>query len=109
MTRRIKLNNKNKKSEVKKDYRKHILFTVGGILAISSIFMTVESATSSVEVSSLRQKEVELSLEKRNLENSLAKSLSISDLEEKGNELGYTVPSNMIYISGSKETAARLP
>lgn len=89
--------------------RKYILFTAAGILAVSSIFMTVESATSGVEVSSLRQKELELSMEKRNLETVLVKSLSISDLEQKGSEMGYTKPSQMVYVSGEGEAMAKLP
>lgn len=106
--RKINLNKKDK-NVVKKDFKKYILFTVLGVLAMSSVFMTVETATSSVEVASLKQKEDTLSLEKRNLENTLAKSLSMSDLEEKSTEMGYTKPANMVYITGSKETAAKLP
>ncbi len=89
--------------------RKYILFTVAGVLAVSSIFMTVETATSGVEVSSLRQKERELSMEKRNLENTLVKSLSVNGLEEKSSELGYTRPSKMVYVSQSQEAMAKLP
>jgi cell division protein FtsL len=105
--KRISINKQNK--ETKFSMTKYILFVVAGVLAISSVFMTVETATSSVEVTSLRQKENELSLEKRNLENRLAKSLSINDLEEKSGQMGYGKPVNMVYVTGSKETAAKLP
>lgn len=85
------------------------LFAVAGILAISSIFMTVETATSSVEVSNLREKESQLLTERRNLENTLAQSLSMSDLQQKGSEMGYTEPANLVYVSGDSGAVAKLP
>ncbi|KKR90033.1 MAG: hypothetical protein UU51_C0013G0006 [Microgenomates group bacterium GW2011_GWC1_41_20] len=108
--RRIKQIQGNKENRtIRRSLTKYVLFTVAGILAISSIFMTVETATSSVEVSTLRQKEAELSMEKRNLENTLVRSLSMSDLEGKGNELGFTKPQAVVYVSGSEESVAKLP
>jgi len=106
--RRIKIEKKNNKVTAR-SFQKYILFAVAGILAVSSIFMTVETATSGVEVSSLRQKESELAMEKRNLEGSLVKTLSMNDLGQKGNEMGYVKPATMVYVSGSPEAMARLP
>lgn len=97
-----------KKSE-SKNLTKYVLFAVLGVLVVSSVFMTVETATSSVKVSDLREIGNELSLEKRNLESTLAKSLSMSDLEKKGSELGYVKPAGMVYISGNVEAVAKLP
>lgn len=88
---------------------KYILFIVAGILAVSSIFMTVETTTSSLEVSELRQKQTELSFEKRNLENTLVRSLSLNDLQEKGGEMGFTKPQTLVFVSGEKEAVAKLP
>lgn len=83
---------------------------VFGVLAVSSIFMTVETATSGVEVSDLRQKEAELSMEKRNLEGTLMQSLSVNDLESKSGEMGFAKPTAMVYVSESQEAvAANLP
>ncbi|KKS16056.1 MAG: hypothetical protein UU74_C0049G0008 [Candidatus Woesebacteria bacterium GW2011_GWA1_41_7] len=48
-------------------------------------------------------------MEKRNLENTLVRSLSMSDLEGKGNELGFTKPQAVVYVSGSEESVAKLP
>jgi hypothetical protein len=89
--------------------RRYVLLAIVGILAVSSVFMTVESATSGVEVSNLRQKENQLILEKRNLEETLVRSLSINDLEDKSSEMGFGQPSTMVYVSGSQETVAQLP
>lgn len=88
---------------------KCILFAVAATLALSSILMTVETATSSVEVSNLRDREKKLLNERRNLENVLAQSLSMNDLEQKGSEMGYAEPSNLVYLSGDSEVVAKLP
>lgn len=104
-----KLVGQNDKKNIRKNFGRYFLFLVAGILSVSSVLMTLEVATSGTEVAGLRRKEAELSLEKRNLENILAKSDSIGDLEERSNEIGYSRPADIIYITGSKETAAILP
>ncbi|EKE12210.1 MAG: hypothetical protein ACD_13C00254G0007 [uncultured bacterium] len=93
----------------RKSLTKYVLFGVAGILAASSIFMTVETTTSSLEVSELRKKQSQLSNEKRNLENTLVRSLSMSDLEEKGSELGFVKPQQMVFVSDAKAAVAQLP
>lgn len=108
MKRRIKIINKEERS-VKKGVTKYLLFAVGGLLALSSVFMTVETATSGVEVSNLREKERILSMEKRNLEATLVHSLSVNDLGEKSTEMGFVKPVTMVYVAESLEVAAKLP
>lgn len=107
----IKRNNLSKigKKGSKGKTTRYALFLMGAILAVSSVLMTVETATSSTEVSKLREAETILINEKRSLENTLAQSLSMSDLRQRGNEMGYVEPSNLVYVSGSHETMARLP
>lgn len=99
---------KNTKKE-RKSIRKYVLFAVFGIMALSSVFMTVETATSSVEVTKLREKESELSLEKRNLEGSLTESLSMNDLETKSADMGFSKPTSLVYVSKSQDVVAQLP
>jgi hypothetical protein len=91
-----------------KNFKKYILFGVGGILAISSIFMTVENATSGAEVTSLRNKQVMLANQKRELEDTLIKNISVSGLEVKSGEMGYIKPSILVYVSTS-QPVAQLP
>jgi len=109
MTRRNSVRQNKFKKVEKRSITKYILMAVAGILALSSVIMTVENASSGVEVASLREKQSQLSLEKRNLENTLVKSLSMSDLETKSTELGYIVPTSTVYVSGPKEAVAKLP
>jgi hypothetical protein len=106
--RRI-IKNKEKKIYTVTNIKKYVLFVVAGILALSSVFMTVETATSGVEISKLRQKENILSMEKRSLEGTLVKSLSVYDLEQNGSQMGYVKPTMMVYVSQSQEAVAKLP
>jgi hypothetical protein len=84
---------------------KYVLIGVCAILAASSIFMTVETATSGVEVSNLRSQEVVLLNQKTSLEDTLVKTLSISSLEQKSGEMGYSKPSTLVYVTSSQPVA----
>lgn len=108
MIRRKNFDSHDKRTSAWK-MKKYMLLAVGVVLVISSVFMTVETATSGVEVSNLRQKQRELSMEKRNLEGTLVRSLSINGLEEKSSEMGYVKPNTMVYVSQSQEAMAKLP
>ena len=88
--------------------KKYILIGVCAVLAVSSIFMTVETATSGVEVSSLRNKEVILANQKRDLEDSLIKNMSVTGLQQKSGEMGYVKPSVLVYVAPSQQVA-KLP
>lgn len=85
-----------------------IFVVVCGLLAVSSIFMTIEGAASGVEIAKLEKKELQLIDEKRMLEESLVKNLSVGELQEKSTELGFAKPTNLVYISGT-ESVAKLP
>jgi hypothetical protein len=96
------------KNEIMKNFKKYILIAVCSILAVSSIFMTVETATSGVEVSNLRNKEIALMNQKRDLEDSLIKNMSVSSLQQKSGAMGYEKPSVLVYVSPS-QPVAKLP
>lgn len=82
-----------------KSLKNYILITVCGLLAVVSVFLTIETSTSGAEVASLDKAAAELSDQNRILEESLVKGISMSQLEEKSTELGYVKPETMIYIS----------
>lgn len=77
-------------------------------MAISSVLMTVATATSGVEVAKLQKEEANLSDQKRYLENMLVKTLSMNELQEKSGSLGYTRPTNLVYVT-PPEAVAKLP
>ncbi|MFI5241089.1 MAG: hypothetical protein ACHQUA_01510 [Microgenomates group bacterium] len=85
--------------------KKKLLIISMVLFAVSSVFLTIESVTSGAEVSSLEQKESALLAQKRELDEDLVKAVSISDLEEKGQELGYTKASNIIYLGQNANVA----
>jgi len=87
---------------------KYVLIGVCGILAISSVFMTIETATSSTEVASLQQEEVKLADQKMGLEDNLVKSLSLGQLQTKSGEMGFVKPMALVYVAPA-ETVAQLP
>jgi hypothetical protein len=91
-----------------KNIKKMALGMTFAVLALSSIFMTIETATSGVEIASLQKQEVGLQEEKRSLEESLVKSLSLGDMEDKSVEMGYTKPAALVYVA-PPETVAKLP
>lgn len=88
--------------------KKYILIGFLGVLAVSSVFMTVVTATSGAEVSNLQKEEAQLSDKKRYLEGALVKTLSMSELQEKSGSLGYGKPVNLVYVT-LPEAVAKLP
>jgi len=88
--------------------KKYILIGLFGVLAISSVIMTVVSATSGAEISKLQKEEAKLTDEKRYLENMLVKTLSMSQLQEKSGSLGFGKPVNLVYVT-QPEAVAKLP
>lgn len=70
--------------------------------------MTIETATTGLEIAKLEKTEKELSQEKMDLEESLVKTLSMGTLQEKSLSLGFTKASNLVYITPS-ESVANLP
>lgn len=91
-----------------KKSKKYILISFLGALAASSILMTIVTATSGVEVANFQKEEAKLSDQKRYLENVLVKTLSMNELQEKGDSLGYGRPSNLVYVA-PPEAVAKLP
>ena len=91
-----------------KNSRKYILIVFLGVLAASSVLMTVVTATSGAEVSNLQKEEAQLSDKKRYLEDNLVKTLSMNELQEKSAGLGYGKPVNLVYVA-PPEAVAKLP
>ena len=91
-----------------KNLRNYILIGVCGILAISSILMTIETATVGVEMSKIEKTQSLLLNQKRDLEETLVRTLSITELQQKGAELGFVKADNLVYVS-SAENASNTP
>ncbi len=100
--------NLNKDKVSVKSFKNYILIVVCGILAVVSVFLTIETSTSGAEVANLDKTKIELTNQKRNLEESLVKGISMSGLEEKSIEMGFVQPENLVYVS-SVAPVANLP
>ena len=85
--------------------KKIILITTVVILAVSSIFLTIETATTGVEIAKMEKTEDSLINQKQALESSLVRTLSVADLQEKSVELGFTKPVNLVYVVTSAPVA----
>ena len=104
------LNNKTTKNKTSvKSVKNYILITLCGILVAISVFLTIETATSGAEVASLDKTVVELTNEKRTLEEDLVKGISRHELQEKSTELGFFKPETLVYVSNAENTTAVAP
>jgi len=91
-----------------KNIKKYMLIFFLGAMAVSSILMTVATATSGAEVANLQKEQARLADQKRYLESTLVKTLSMDQLDEKSGSLGYVKPANLVYVA-LPESVAKLP
>jgi cell division protein FtsB len=96
MTRDLKY----KKINLIGKFRNYILLGVCGVLAISSVIMTIDVSATGAQISALQKKEEILLSENRVLEGELTKTSSVSGLQEKSAELGFVKPTETVYLSG---------
>lgn len=89
-------------------FKKYILIGFLAALAVSSVSMTVVTATSGAEVSAFQKEEIRLTDRKRYLEDILVKTLSTGELQDKSNELGFQKPLTLVYVA-PPEAVAKLP
>lgn len=89
-----------------KNSKIYVLSCVCGILAVLSIFMTIDSATSGNEVANLQKKQTALLVEQQELQESLVESLSVNSLEERSVEMGFVKVGNLVYVSTSVPVAS---
>jgi hypothetical protein len=105
----MRRNKINKKIEFDlKGVRVYVLGGICGILAVLSIFMTIETATSGAEIADLQKKEAQLASQQQSIEASLVENLSVNSLQEKSTEMGFVKVGDLVYVSGGIPVA-RLP
>lgn len=80
-------------------FRNYIIGGICAVLAAVSILLTIDVASSGVEMASLEKSQSQLTEQKRSLEESLVKNLSNSELQEKSDQLGFVKPANLVYVS----------
>lgn len=88
--------------------KNYILLGICGFLAVLSVVVTIGSATSGAQISNFQKKESVLSDQKRELEGELVKTLSVSQLQVKSSEMGFSKPAELVYLSEAAPVA-KLP
>ena len=78
------------------------------IFALSAVLLTVETVSSGAEIANLEKTAKNLASQKRELEESFVKTISMGDLQEKSTEMGFVKAENLMYLSG-REPVAKLP
>lgn len=91
-----------------KGIRGYILIATVGVLAISSIFLTIETAVTGAVVSNLEKTEAQLEAHKKELESSMVKNQSVTNLIDKSGELGFSKPANLVFVN-DVAPVAKLP
>ncbi len=92
-----------------KSFKNYILIVVFGILVVSSVLITIDTAATGAEVANLQKTESKLTDQKRVLEESLVKGVSMAELQQKSIELGFVQPANLVYVSNSQDMSAITP
>jgi cell division protein FtsL len=78
------------------------------VFGILTVYVTIEAATSGAKLAELERRAAELSEENQRLSGEIVRSSSLRDLGEKAEEMGFSKPSEVVYIS-EKEAVAKLP
>lgn len=84
------------------------LLFILGVLFAATVYLTIEVSTLGSVLASLEQEEGVLLRERNLLANELVKASSLSEYKKKAKELGFSTPSNIVYLSG-EEVVAKLP
>lgn len=81
------------------------LWVFVAILLVSSVILTIDTATSGAEIAKLEKTQAVLSQENISLTDSLVKSSSLNLVDGRAKELEFSQPDKVVYIS-QKEAVA---
>lgn len=82
-----------------KSKKTYLSWVILGLFVSVTIFFTIITATSGAQWKELESAKEELLNENRNLESELVSLSSLKNVEAKASELGFSKPSNVIYIT----------
>lgn len=83
-----------------------LIVVLGIMFAVSCIYLTIETATNGSENTYLENKQAELAIQKKELENNLVKGESMAKLEEDSLASGFVKPELYLYINGDEQVAS---
>jgi len=103
----IRIHSVNKDSKNRSKKWLFIVWPALAVFVVLKVFITIKTVSSEAELSYL-EKEIE-DLQKVNfsLEDDLANASSLTEIENKKEELGFVKPTSVVYLS-SEETVAQV-
>lgn len=73
-------------------------WVIVGIFLVATVFFTIETATKGAELTRLTLEEKNLLEENRSLSSRLVQVSSLTNLEERAENMGFTKPTKVIYV-----------
>ncbi len=92
-----------------KTNKKFIFWSTASLFIAVYILLTLQTVTSGSKYIALEKEEANLDKQNRELATRIMQSTSLLQLEEKSEQLGFSKPSETLYIVGKMETVADLP
>lgn len=100
---------KNKNKSNIKRLREYVLLFVLVILVVANVFYTISGASNGAELTYVEAKVRELSFNNQSYQDKIMDNSSLKVVSEKAEELGFTKPSDIVYIAGESAVTAKLP
>jgi hypothetical protein len=95
------------KTVTPRKFNKLYLFVVPVVIfGAIAVFHAVESATQGAKLIALEEKVSKLNKENKDISDKLIQETSLSETQDKVEELGYTKPAQIIYITPEKDVAS---
>lgn len=91
-----------------KNFKGYILGSVVFFLAVSCIFMAIQSGADGAEIASLQNRQKDLLNRHQELTESIVEAHSINSLSLKSAEMGFVKLSNLVYVTDAAPVA-KLP
>ena len=88
--------------------KKRMIWVFLAVLLVSQVFISLQISSSGTQLAAFEKEAEDLFFENRKLQDLLITSTSLSGVREKAEQLEFSKPANIIYIS-PEDTVARLP
>lgn len=104
MRRRTRLTNQPAKKFTLKQIP--LGWVILGILIVTQIFFTIQTATMGAELSMLEHKSIEITKKNMELQAQLVSRSSLSESQEAAENLGYIKPMNVVFMKNNAAVTA---
>jgi hypothetical protein len=108
MKRRNRIKQQRKLDLNWKQYANKRMFgwVVLAVLVIVQVFFTIQTSAMGAELSLYEHKSIELTKENQELKTALVSQSSLSETQEKAQELGYARPSTIVFVKENAPVTA---